>query len=74
MARYSDQCRRAGELTAPEAARILGITAKTINQWAKDAIAGEPSRLAIAWVRRDVVGRYWFDGRAINHFAQEIAG
>lgn len=71
MARYSEEHRRSGELTSPEAARILGITSTTLNQWAHAAILGEPSRLSVEWFRRDVVGRYWFSKEAIEHLAKE---
>ena len=70
MPRYSDQCRRDGELSAPEAARVLGVTSTTLCRWARDAIAGERSRLSVEGVRRDLVGRYWFNAVEISRLME----
>lgn len=70
MARYSDQGRRAGELSAPEAAERLGLTPATLCRWGRDALEGFESRMERADVRRDVAGRYWFSAEAVIRISQ----
>lgn len=71
MARYTDQARRPGELGAPEAAKALGLATQTLCRWGRDAIAGEASKISVAYVRQDIAGRYWFDAAEIGRLRKE---
>ena len=68
MARnYAKNARRPGEVSAREVAERLGINARTVHAWAKDAISGgHRERLTHDEVRKDVMGRYWIDESAVE--------
>lgn len=68
MARnYAKNARRPGEVSASEVAERLGVHARTVHVWAKDAISGgRMDRLSQDEVRRDIMGRYWIDESAVS--------
>lgn len=51
--------RQEGEVTPPQAAQMLQLNPVTVREWVKAALAGKPSRIPRAAIRRDVAGRYY---------------
>lgn len=62
---YARNSRQPGELSAPEAADIIGAHPETIRRWVHAHENGEPSRLE--YVRRDSFGRIWVSEREIQN-------
>lgn len=57
---------RQNEIDTATAARLLEVHADTLRRWAKAVIGGNVSGSRVAYVRVDVVGRYWFDRAEIQ--------
>lgn len=62
--------KKKNEIGTGAVARILGIHRNTALNWAKRAVAGDPSRLRK--IRRDLTGHYWFDRDEVHALKDEV--
>jgi hypothetical protein len=66
MRGYAELSREAGEISATEAALILGAHPRTLRRWGRRRIDGQSS--PVRYVREDKFGRYWFAETEIRAF------
>lgn len=73
MARnYAKNARRSGEVSASEAAEIVGAHVQTVHTWAKEALSGGESPIPAEAVRKDWVGRYWLERAAVEQVPDRL--
>lgn len=70
---YASNARRPGELSLSEVADKLGVHSVTVRRWAREAISGNTdSKLQPGEARRDLIGRYWIDGAAVDRLPDRL--
>jgi len=64
-------CRREGEVSAAEAARMLEVDRKTTQAWARRALANDPA--PVSQVRRNAAGRYYLSEAEVRRLVDATA-